>query len=98
MILLNAIPKTDVPGPRRVFLPTSPNCPGGGTTNAAVLNHSTTVGFDKSVEIPVAFARNVPFVPRLTSVKLPSTRAVYGIPEARFQVPLACQPARKPAM
>src|SRR6266566_4934762 len=97
MILLNAMLKSDALGPRSVFLPTSPNYPASGTTKAEVLNHCATVGLGKSGEAPVAFARNVPFVPRFTSVKLPRTRAVNGSPEARLHVPLHCQPASTPA-
>ena len=35
--------------------------------------------------------QSVPLVPRPTSEKLPSTRAVNGVPEARVVAPLSCQ-------
>src|SRR5215471_1562470 len=68
-------------GPSMLLRRASPNCPGGGVTNAAVLNHSRTVGFDKLTDCPVTLARSVPLLPRLTSWKLPTTRGVNGVPE-----------------
>src|SRR5436853_5504058 len=96
IVLFSDMLKTDVDGPRIVLRPTFPNCPGCGRVNAAMLNHSAIEELAKSAGRPVTLARNVPLVPRFTSVKLPSTRAVYGRPEAKFQFPLSCQSPKIP--
>src|SRR5437870_2359275 len=96
IVLFSAMLKTDVAGPRIVLRPTFPNCPGCGSVKAAALNHSAIEELPSSTGRPVALARNVPLVPRFTSVKLPRTRAVYGRPEAKFQFPLSCQSPKIP--
>src|SRR5260370_500462 len=63
----NAMLKAIEPGPSMLLRLASPNCPLGGDTNAAVLSHSVTVGFDRPTCCPVTLSRNEPFAPALTS-------------------------------
>ena len=91
-ILVNAISKTRVGGPMMLLRRALPNCPAGGVTNAAVLNHLAIEGSEMLIYSPgTRSGRNVPFVPRSTSEKSPTSRGVNGSPEAMVQSPLHCQ-------
>src|SRR5208282_169847 len=88
-IFVNAMSNTLLPGPMMLLRRASPNCPGGGATNAAVLNQSVMDGLAKLTDCPgTKSGRNVPFVPRFTSAMLPSSRGVNGNPDANVQSPL----------
>src|SRR5580704_4411252 len=62
-----------------------------GEQNAAVLNHSDTVGLPSVIGWPVTLARREPLTPRLMSTLLPNTRGVNHIPDATVKSPLSCQ-------
>src|ERR1700691_4521053 len=90
-ILVNAISKTRVGGPIMLLRRALPNCPGGGATYAAVLNHSAIEGLEMLIDSPgTRSGLNVPFVPRCTSEKSPRSRGVNRSPEAMVQSPLHC--------
>src|SRR5690348_16424880 len=90
-VLERAMLNTTEPGPSMLLRLAFPNWAPGGTENAAVLNHSSTVGFVRLTGCPVPLACKVPFVPRLMSEKLATTRGVHGVPEVMLQSPLHCQ-------
>src|ERR1700693_2473256 len=93
MTFVNAISNTFEPGPMMLLRRALPNCPVGGATNAALLNHSPIEGFDRLTDCPgITSGRSVPLLPRFTSAMLPSKRGVNGRPEAIVQSPLHCQP------
>src|SRR5579884_2461717 len=51
--LLSAMFSTADPGPMMEFRPASPYVPGAGAVNAAVLNHSPSVGLANEIGSPV---------------------------------------------
>src|SRR5450631_18683 len=82
------------PGPMMLLRRALPYCPGGGATNAAVLNHSLMLGFGTLTGDPVTSALSVPFTPLFTLAYEPKRRGVNGRPEAIVQSPLHCQPPK----
>src|SRR5512139_1263230 len=81
----------DVPGPRMLLRPASPNSPAGGTLKAAALKNSAMVGSASAIGAQLYSARSVPFVPRATPLALHSARAVKGEPDATDTVAVHIQ-------
>src|ERR1700730_15930301 len=88
MMLRPASPKVVPLGFTQVFV--APEVE-DGEQNAAVLNHSDTLGLLSVIGWPVTSARREPLTPRLMSRLFPRTRGVYHKPDAIVKSPLSCQ-------